>query len=148
MQRRGRRLVVRIREFCRNESIGVVAPVGFIALWVVWQVITVFLWSFLYPVLVKVFEGDKDFDGLPLELSIFGIDLLPSNFLVESIAAVGMFLLLYYVFVRPIPEDSEPDRGMRECPECFSEIVIDARRCPFCTSAVEPLPGDAVDAEG
>ena len=29
-----------------------------------------------------------------------------------------------------------PDPSTRKCPECRSEIPIDARRCAFCTSEV------------
>jgi len=29
-----------------------------------------------------------------------------------------------------------PDPTTKKCPECLSEIPIDARRCAFCTSEV------------
>jgi large conductance mechanosensitive channel len=31
-----------------------------------------------------------------------------------------------------------PDPSTHKCPECVSEIPIDARRCAFCTSEVAP----------
>jgi hypothetical protein len=37
-----------------------------------------------------------------------------------------------------------PDPSTRKCPECLSEIPIEARRCSFCT--VEVGPGEAPEA--
>jgi large conductance mechanosensitive channel len=34
--------------------------------------------------------------------------------------------------------EAPPDPTTKRCPECLSEVPIAARRCAFCTSALEP----------
>ena len=52
--------------------------------------------------------------------------------------------VIFFFVVKPInhlmsrarKEDS-PDPTTKKCPECLSEIPVDARRCAFCTSDLE-----------
>ncbi len=53
-----------------------------------------------------------------------------------SIAAVVFFLVIQpmnYLIARSRKEPPA-DPTTKKCPECLSEIPIDARRCAFCTS--------------
>jgi large conductance mechanosensitive channel len=71
-----------------------------------------------------------------------------SNFLIGDFAnAVVSFLIIaavvYYAVVLPINalvsrahKQPPPDPTTKKCPECVSEIPIQAKRCAFCTSAL------------
>jgi large conductance mechanosensitive channel len=67
----------------------------------------------------------------------------------DFINALVTFLLVsaavYFVVVLPVNTlmarmrrgEASPDPTTKKCPECLSEIPIAARRCAFCTSAIE-----------
>ena len=68
------------------------------------------------------------------------------HFLNVLIAFVTIALVVFFFVVKPINRLMEisnrresPDPSTRKCPECVSEIPIDARRCAFCTSEVAPV---------
>ncbi|HET9558242.1 MAG TPA: hypothetical protein VFS70_13960 [Actinomycetota bacterium] len=65
---------------------------------------------------------------------------------VDELAALGAAFVVFFFVVKPINRLMEmsrrresPDPSTRKCPECVSEIPIDARRCAFCTSEVAPV---------
>ena len=62
------------------------------------------------------------------------------SFLLVSFA---VFLLVRYInrLKRPgsTPEPVLPT--IKKCPFCFSDIIIEATRCPYCTSQLEPHKG-------
>jgi large conductance mechanosensitive channel len=72
----------------------------------------------------------------------------PATFLVgDFLDAVISFLIVatvvFFLVVKPVNylvslshREESPDPTTRKCPECLSEIPIDARRCAFCTSEV------------
>jgi large conductance mechanosensitive channel len=52
--------------------------------------------------------------------------------------------VIFFFVVKPINhlmsrarKEESPDPTTKKCPECLSEIPIDARRCAFCTSELE-----------
>lgn len=53
--------------------------------------------------------------------------------------------VVYYLLVAPtnrITAFAQRNKAAteRECPECLSQIPVGARRCMYCTSAVQPVP--------
>jgi large conductance mechanosensitive channel len=59
------------------------------------------------------------------------------------IAFVLVAIVIYFFVVLPFTalvarfhKEPEPDPTIRKCPECMSEIPIDARRCAFCGELV------------
>jgi large conductance mechanosensitive channel len=57
-----------------------------------------------------------------------------NNVLSFLIVAFSVFLI-----VRQVNRIAPPVQTMRECPQCALQIPLKAKRCPQCTSEVEPL---------
>ncbi len=115
-------------------AVGVVMGAAFGA------VVASFVKDMLTP-LIAALVGKPDFSALSFTIN-------NSKFLYgEFINAVIAFLLVgaavYYFVVLPVNalisrarKEPPADPTTRKCPECMSEIPIDARRCAFCTSVV------------
>ncbi len=104
------------------------------------SVIQAFVKDLLTP-LVAAVGGQPNFSAIAFELN-------HSKFMIGDFAnAIVSFLIIsavvYYLVVLPINaliamsrEAPPPDPTTRRCPECASEISIQARRCAFCTQPV------------
>jgi large conductance mechanosensitive channel len=97
----------------------------------------------LTPLVAAVF-GQPDFSAL--SFTINGSTFRYGHFLNVLIAFVTVAFVVFFFVVKPINRLTElsrrresPDPSTRKCPECLSEIPIDARRCAFCTSEVAPV---------
>ena len=97
----------------------------------------------LTPLVAAIF-GQPDFSSL--KFTVNGSVFRYGHFLNVLIAFVTVALVVFFFVVKPINRLTElsrrresPDPSTRKCPECLSEIVIDARRCAFCTSEVAPV---------
>jgi large conductance mechanosensitive channel len=120
-------------------AVGVVIGAAFGA------VVTSFTKAFLTP-LIGLMAGKEAFTGLNF---IIGGAVFPVG---EFINALISFLLIaaavYFFVVTPInaliartrKASAPADPTTKKCPECLSEIPIDARRCGFCT---QPLTARA-----
>jgi large conductance mechanosensitive channel len=65
------------------------------------------------------------------------------DFLKSLLSFILVGLVVYYFVVRPVNhlmERFKPEAAAetRSCPECCSSIPVDAKRCAFCTSEVQP----------
>jgi large conductance mechanosensitive channel len=94
----------------------------------------------LTPLIAAIF-GEPDFSQLTFKLN--GSTFRYGHFLNALIAFVIIALVVFFFVVKPINalqslshRRESPDPATRKCPECRSEIPIDARRCAFCTSEV------------
>jgi large conductance mechanosensitive channel len=97
----------------------------------------------LTPLVAAIF-GQPDFNNL--KFTVNGSVFRYGHFLNILIAFVTVALVVFFFVVKPINRLTElarrresPDPSTRKCPECLSEISIDARRCAFCTSEVAPV---------
>jgi large conductance mechanosensitive channel len=97
----------------------------------------------LTPLVAAIF-GQPDFSSLSFEVN--GSVFRYGHFLNVLIAFVTIALVVFFFVVKPINRLTElsrrresPDPSTRKCPECLSEIAVDARRCAFCTSEVAPV---------
>jgi large conductance mechanosensitive channel len=97
----------------------------------------------LTPLVAAIF-GQPDFSGLTFTIN--GSVFRYGHFLNVLIAFVTIAFVVFFFVVKPINRLMElsrrresPDPTTRKCPECLSEIAIDARRCAFCTSEVAPV---------
>lgn len=92
------------------------------------------------PLIAAIF-GQPDFSGLTFTIneSTFRYGEF-SNAVITFllIAAVLFFLVIKPVnaLVKRARREGTPDPTTRQCPECLSEIPLDARRCAFCTTEV------------
>lgn len=69
------------------------------------------------------------------------------NALIEFLIVAAV---VYFLIVAPIAKvlafaERSKAATQRDCPECLSQIPVQATRCKFCTTAVRPL-GDATAA--
>jgi large conductance mechanosensitive channel len=103
-------------------------------------VITSLVENIITP-LIAALGGEPDFSALTFEVndSVFRYGL----FINAVIAFVIIAAVIFFLVIRPVnalvarsrrEEPSEP--SVRKCPECLSEIPVEARRCAFCTAEV------------
>jgi large conductance mechanosensitive channel len=92
----------------------------------------------LTPLIGAIF-GTHDFSALTFTIN--GSVFRYGSFLNAIITFVSVAATVFFFVVRPIAaliarRRVEPpvDETVRPCPECLSEIPVEARRCAFCTS--------------
>ena len=63
------------------------------------------------------------------------------SFIQSTLSFVITAAVIFFFVVKPINhlmsrarKEESPDPTTKKCPECLSEIPIDARRCAFCTT--------------
>jgi large conductance mechanosensitive channel len=94
------------------------------------------------PLIAAIF-GQPDFSRL--HFTINGSTFLYGDFINALVTFVTVAAVMFFVVVKPMNllisrshREPSPDPTTRKCPECLSEIPLDARRCAFCTSEVGP----------
>ena len=115
-------------------AVGVVIGVAFAA------VVTALVGDLLTPLIAAIF-GSHDFSALTF--TIHGSRFLYGAFINAVVAFVTIAAVVFFFVMRPVNalvarRRTEPpaDPTTRKCPECLSEIPVEARRCAFCTSEV------------
>jgi len=106
-------------------------------------VITALVQDLLTP-LIAAIGGQQDFSALDFTIngSTFRYgDFINKVFTFVMIAAAVFFFVVVPINALIARSRREPpaDPTTRKCPECLSEIPIDARRCAFCTSQVSAV---------
>ncbi|WP_026414333.1 large conductance mechanosensitive channel protein MscL [Actinomadura oligospora] len=102
--------------------------------------VTAFVSAFIGP-LLALLGGQPNFDNLSFTIS--GTVFPYGKFLTAAISFLIIAAVVYFFVVLPMAKLLE--RAMRKeeasehpCPRCRSEIPLDATRCKFCTSEVQP----------
>ncbi len=116
-------------------AVGVVVGAAFGA------VVTSLTKDLLTPLIAAV-VGKPDFSAI--QFTINGSKFLVGDFINAIISFILIAAAVYYFVVLPVnalvermrkaPVPADPTT--RKCPECLSEIPLDARRCAFCTSTL------------
>lgn len=113
-------------------AVGVVMGAAFGA------VVTSVVKDLLTP-LIAAIVGKPDFSSIAMEVN--GSKLMLGNFLNALISFLLIATAVYFFIVLPVNaiisrarKEPPPDPTTKKCPECLSEIPIDARRCAHCTS--------------
>jgi len=93
--------------------------------------------------LIAAVAGEPDFGAIGF--SINGSRFAVGHFLNALVSFLLIALVVFFGVVKPVNALLERYQGQRDttnptfdCPECLSAIPAGARRCSFCTSAVEP----------
>lgn len=114
-------------------AIGVVIGVAF------GSVITSFVKDLVTP-LIAAFGGQPNFSTLYFTINTSRF--LYGDFINALLAFVIVALVIYFFVVAPYTalvarsrKEPPADPTTKKCPECLSEIPIDARRCAFCAVA-------------
>jgi large conductance mechanosensitive channel len=91
--------------------------------------------------LVAAIVGRPDFSALVF--TVHGSRFLYGEFVNSILSFLIIAAVIYYFVILPMnavvarSRSAPPaDPTTRKCPECLSEIPIEARRCAFCTSAL------------
>lgn len=99
-------------------------------------VVTALTKDLLTP-LIAAFVGKPDFSAIKFEVN--GSKFLLGDFLNAVIAFVIVSAAVYYMVVLPVNamiarsrKEPPADPTTKKCPECLSEIPIEARRCAHC----------------
>jgi large conductance mechanosensitive channel len=99
-------------------------------------VITAFVKDMVTP-LIAAIGGQPDFSTL--SFTVNNSKFLYGDFLNALIAFLIIAAVIYFFVVMPYTawmarakKEPTADPTTKKCPECLSEIPIDARRCAFC----------------
>ncbi len=106
-------------------------------------VVTALVVDIVNPIIAIPF-GKPNFDKLVLKIN--GSNIEYGTFLTAVIAFILIAAGVYFFFVVPynrmqkrLAKPTDPgESNTRACPECLSIIPKAAKRCSFCTAAVEP----------
>jgi large conductance mechanosensitive channel len=103
-------------------------------------VVSGFVKDLLTPLIAAV-VGKPDFSAF--KFTINGSQFLIGDFLNAAISFLLVAAAVYYMVVLPVnalmarvKKEPPADPTTKKCPECKSDIAIDAKRCAFCTSQV------------
>jgi large conductance mechanosensitive channel len=116
-------------------AVGVVIGAAFGA------VVTAFVKDLLTP-LIAALVGKPDFSAYSFE--VHGSKFLYGDFVNAAISFILVAGAVYFFIVLPMNHlvewqrrsEKPADPTTKKCPECMSEIPIDAKRCAHCTQAI------------
>ena len=107
-------------------------------------VITAFVKDLVTP-LIAAIGGQPDFSSL--SFTVNNSKFLYGDFINAVVSFFIVAVVIYFFVVLPFTaliarmrKEPPPDPTTKKCPECLSEIPIDARRCSHCS---EPVMGKA-----
>jgi large conductance mechanosensitive channel len=115
-------------------AVAVVVGAAFTAL------VTSMVEDLLTPIIAAII-GEPDFSDL--SFTINGSVFTYGNFINALITFLSVAAAIYFFVVVPLGKLNERRRAGEEattkkCPECLSEIPVEARRCAFCTAELRP----------
>jgi len=104
-------------------------------------VVTSFVKDLLTPLIAAIIR-QPDFSAIKFELN--GSKFLVGDFVNSVVSFVIIAAAVYFAVVLPINalvararKQPPVDPTTKKCPECISEIPIQAKRCAFCSSALQ-----------
>src|SRR5690349_20926011 len=121
-------------------AVGVVIGAAFGA------VVTAFVKDLLTPFIAAI-AGKPDFSAYSFEIR--GSKFLYGDFVNAAIAFLLVAFAVYFFIVLPMNKlvewqrrsENPADPTTKKCPECMSEIPLDAKRCAHCTQAIAVAAG-------
>jgi large conductance mechanosensitive channel len=104
-------------------------------------VVTALSKAFITP-LIAAIVGKPDYSSL--KLFVRGTEFPIGDFVNACISFLLIAATVYFFVVVPVNAliarmhrgEKAPDPTTKKCPECMSEIPIEAKRCSFCTQPV------------
>lgn len=107
-------------------------------------VVTALVKDLITP-LIAAIGGQPDFSSLSFTINkshfLYGdfINAIISFLIIAAVIFFFVVVPLNAFFERSQRRATTPDPTTRKCPECLSEIPMEARRCAFCTAEVTPM---------
>jgi large conductance mechanosensitive channel len=106
-------------------------------------VVTAFVDDIIMPI-VAMLGGKPDFSAL--DFTINEAVFRYGHFITELVAFLIIAAAIFFFVVKPANfliqrsrREAPADPTVKKCPECLSEIPIQARRCAYCTAEVGAL---------
>ena len=113
-------------------AVAIVIGVAFTA------VIAAFVEDLVTP-LIAALGGEPDFSAL--DFTINGSTFRYGDFINKVLSFLIIAAVIFFFVVQPMnylvqraKKEPPPDPTLKKCPECLSDIPVDARRCAFCTT--------------
>jgi large conductance mechanosensitive channel len=105
-----------------------------------------FVANIITPFIAALF-GQPDFSRLTFTIN--GSTFMYGTFINSVVSFLLIALAIYFAIVVPMNKINEmrargqapEEPGVKQCPECLSEIPVAAKRCAFCASP-QPTGGD------
>lgn len=115
-------------------AVAVVVGAAFTAL------VTSMVEDLLTPIVAAII-GEPDFSDLTFTIN--GSVFRYGSFINALIAFLSVAAVIYFVVVLPLAKLGERRARVeaettKKCPECLSEIPVEARRCAHCTAQLRP----------
>jgi large conductance mechanosensitive channel len=95
--------------------------------------------------LIGALGGEPDFADLTFTIN--GSQFNYGNFINALLSFIIIAAVVFFLVVKPLSAfmaryRAEPAVAhvTRECPECLSEVPVEAKRCSFCTTEIGPAP--------
>ncbi len=107
-------------------------------------VITALVKDLITP-LIAAMGGQPDFSQLTFTINksrfLYGdfINAVVSFIIIAAVVFFFIVMPLNKMIERSRKKATTEDPTTRKCPECLSEIPIDAHRCAYCTATVPPV---------
>lgn len=113
------------------------------------SVIDSFVADIVMPI-IGIFGGSPDFSSNTFAIN--GSEFRWGTFITAVIAFVIVAAVIFFVVVKPMNMmtarmtrgQTPEDPGVRQCPECLSQVPVEARRCSFCTQPLPPVTATVV----
>jgi large conductance mechanosensitive channel len=101
-------------------------------------VVSAFVKDLLTPLIAAIVQ-QPDFGKIAFKVN--GSQFMIGNFINELISFILVASAVYFAVVLPVTKlmarfSPPPPVTTKKCPECMSEIPMEAKRCAFCTSAL------------
>jgi large conductance mechanosensitive channel len=113
-------------------AVAIVIGVAFTA------VVTAFVEDLVTP-FIAALGGEPDFSAL--DFTINDSTFRYGDFINKVISFLIIAAVIFFFVVQPAnylvqraKKEPPPDPTLKKCPECISDIPVDARRCAFCTT--------------
>ena len=104
------------------------------------SVVTALVKDLITPLIAAIVKS-PDFSGLYFVLN--GSKFMYGDFINALISFLIVASVVYFFVVMPIntlihrmKKEKPLDPTTKKCPECLSEIPLEAKRCAFCTSTI------------
>ncbi|HLF72451.1 MAG TPA: large conductance mechanosensitive channel protein MscL [Dehalococcoidia bacterium] len=117
-------------------AVAVVIGVAFSA------VVTAFVEDMVTPLIAAII-GEPDFSRLTFTIN--GSTFLYGDVINKIVSFISVAAVVFFFVITPMNamiarsrKEPPPDPTTRKCPECLSEVPLEARRCAFCTSQLAP----------
>lgn len=106
------------------------------------SVVTALVKDFMTP-LIAIIYGKSELSG---SFTLHGSKFLYGDFLNAFVSFLITAATVFFLVVKPLNtlverarrREQAADPTTRQCPECLSEVPLEAKRCKFCTAALKP----------